>query len=233
MKPRECRSEVAAVRALTPEIIEVDLRIIEPTDFTFEAGQWISVPFGPKNVRAWSMVSSPIRKGALTLSIDVAPGGIGSQWVRALEPGATVSFKGPTGGFVFDRADPRRVVFVAEEIGIVPIRSMLTYLYETGCGRPTALIYWARNPGWLVYDADFRSLARRYPTFSYLPVLREPPATWRGEKGEPAEAVERLVYGVDRLVVYVCGGGDTINKVRDVLVKKGMDRKSVKWEKFW
>jgi ferredoxin-NADP reductase len=233
MKPRECRSEVTAVRALTPEIIEVDLEIIEPADFTFEAGQWISVPFGPKIVRAWSMVSSPTRKGALTLAIDVAPGGIGSQWVRALEPGAAVSFKGPTGGFVFNRADPRRVVFVAEEIGIVPIRSMLTHLYETGHGRPTALIYWARNPGWLAYDADFRSLARRYPAFSYLPVLREPPATWRGEKGEPAEAVERLVFGVDHLVVYACGGGETINRVRDVLVKKGMDRKSVKWEKFW
>ena len=82
---------------------------------------------------------------------------------------------------------------MAEEIGIVPVRSILSHLYETGYGRPTALIYWARNPGWLVYDADFRSLARRYPGFSYLPVLREPPAAWRGEKGEPAEAVDRLV----------------------------------------
>ena len=122
---------------------------------------------------------------------------------------------------------------VAKEIGIVPIRSILTHLFETGYGRPTALIYWARNPGWLVYDADFRSLARRYPGFSYLPVLREPPPTWRGEKGEPAEAVDRLVFGVDKLIVYVCGGGETVNRVRDTLVKKGMDRKSVKWEKFW
>ena len=233
MKPREGRASVTARRAVTPEIIEVDLAVSEPADWSFEAGQWISVPFGPKIVRAWSMVSSPARKGVLTLSIDVAPGGIGSQWARGLQPGDEVRFKGPTGGFVFDRADTRRAVFVAEEIGIVPVRSILTHLYETGYGRPTALIYWARNPGWLAYDADFRSLARRYPGFSYLPVLREPPATWRGEKGEPAEAVERLVYGIDRLIVYVCGGGETINRVRDVLVKKGMDRKSVKWEKFW
>lgn len=233
LKPRECRAEVTAVRAITPAIVEVDLRVIEPADFTFEAGQWISVPFGPKNVRAWSMVSTPTRKGGFTLSIDVAPGGIGSQWVRGLEPGHPVQFKGPTGGFVFNRADPRRAVFVAEEIGIVPVRSILSHLHETGYGRPTALIYWARNPEWLVYDADFRSLARRYPAFSYLPALREPPANWRGEKGEPAEAVDRLVFGIDRLVVYVCGGGETINKVRDVLVRKGMDRKSVKWEKFW
>lgn len=233
MKARECRAKVSALRALTPEIIEVDLDVIEPADFAFEAGQWISVPFGPKNVRAWSMVSSPTRKGGVTLSIDVTPGGVGSQWVRALQPGDPVQFKGPTGTFVFSRADPRRAVFVAEEIGIVPVRSILSHLYETGYGRPTALIYWARSPGWLVYDADFRSLARRYPGFSYLPVLREPPTTWRGEKGAPAEAVDRLVHGIDRLVVYVCGGGETINRVREVLVRKGMDRKSVKWEKFW
>jgi ferredoxin-NADP reductase len=233
LKPRECRGEVTAVRAITPAIVEVDLKVIEPADFTFAAGQWISVPFGPKNVRAWSMVSTPARKGGFTLSIDVAPGGIGSQWVRGLEPGHPVQFKGPSGGFVFNRADPRRAVFVAEEIGIVPVRSILSHLYETGYGRPTALIYWARNLEWLVYDADFRSLARRYPAFSYLPALREPPAGWRGERGEAAEAVDRLVFGIDRLVVYVCGGGETINKVRDVLVKKGMDRKSVKWEKFW
>ena len=233
MKPRECKGEVTAVRALTPAVIEVDLRVLAPADFNFEAGQWISVPFGPKTVRAWSMVSPPTRRGALTLAIDVAPGGIGSQWVRGLKPGDPVQFKGPTGGFVFNRADPRRAVFVAEEIGIVPIRSMLTHLYETGHGRSTALIYWARDPGWLVYDADFRSLARRYPGFSYLPVLRDPPAGWRGEKGLAAEAVDRLVHGVDRLVVYVCGGGETINAVRAALVAKGMDRKSVKWEKFW
>ena len=50
---------------------------------------------------------------------------------------------------------------------------------------------------------------------------------------EAAAAVDRLVHSVDKLVVYVCGGGDTVNAVRDALVKKGMDRKSVKWEKFW
>ena len=47
------------------------------------------------------------------------------------------------------------------------------------------------------------------------------------------QVVERLVHSVDRLQVYVCGGGQTINRVRDTLVRKGMDRKSVKWEKFW
>jgi len=232
-KPRECRAEVAAVRWPRPEVIEVDLSMIDPPELDFDAGQWISVPFGPKVVRAWTMLSTPTRKRPITLSVDVAPGGIGSEWLRGLKVGDPVQFKGPTGGFVFNRADPRGAVFVAEEIGIVPVRSILAELYETGYGRPTILIYWARDPSWLVYDAEFRSLARRYPGFTYVPAVREAPGAWRGETGEVAAAVDRLVHSVDKLVVYVCGGGDAVNAVRDVLVRKGMDRKSVKWEKFW
>ena len=232
-KPRDGRAEVTAIRRLTPQVIEADLRVDAPADFRFAAGQWISVPFGPKTVRAWSMASPPTRPRALTLCVDVAPGGIGSQWFAALSVGDAVRFKGPTGGFVYDRADARRPIFVGEEIGIVPIRSILAELYETGHGRPTGLINWARDQGWLLYDAEFRSLARRYPSFSYFPTLREAPAGWRGDRGEADEAVDRLVHSVDRLVAYVCGGGETVNRVRDVLVRKGMDRKSVKWEKFW
>ena len=63
--------------------------------------------------------------------------------------------------------------------------------------------------------------------------MREAQPGWRGEMGEAPAAVDRLVHSVDRLVVYVCGGGDTVNAVLDTLVKKGMDRKSVKWERFW
>ena len=232
-KTRECTAEVTGIRWPAPDVIEVDLRITGPAEWAFQAGQWISVPFGPKTVRAWSMASSPTRKGVITLSVDVAPAGIGSQWLRGLTVGDTVGFKGPTGGFVFNRADPRRALFVAEEIGIVPVRSILSHLYETGYGRLNGLIFWGRDPSRLLYDADFRALARRYPSFSYFPTVREAPGVWRGEKGEPADAVERLVHSVDRLVVYVCGGAETIQRVRDALARKGMDRKSIKGEKFW
>jgi ferredoxin-NADP reductase len=223
VKPRECRARVDAVRRLTPDILEADLRMEEPPALEFDAGQWVSVPFGPKTVRAYSIASTPQLPKVLTLCADVAPGGIGSAWFRALEPGDAVRFKGPLGGFVFTRADPRRPLFVAEEIGIVPIRSILTALYTTGFGRPVTLVYGARDAGWLAYDAELRSLARRYPGFAYCPAVAS----------GLAEAVERLVPDVAGLVAYVCGGEQTIHRVRDVLVAKGLDRKAVKWEKFW
>jgi ferredoxin-NADP reductase len=232
-KAIQCKARVDAVRSLTPEILEVDLRMEEPSEFAFEAGQWVSIPFGSKTVRAYSIASVPSNRRTITLCADVTPGGIGSKWFCALKVGDLVEFKGPTGGFVFNRADPRRPLFVAEEVGIVPIRSILWDLYQTGFGRPTVLIYWIRDPSWLAYDGEFRLLARRYPGFSYLPVVREAKSDWAGEKGEAPGLVDRTVPSVEGLIAYVSGGGEMINKVRAVLMAKGLERKAVKWEKFW
>jgi len=233
VKPLECRARVVAVRRLTAAILEVDLAMVEPAELRFEAGQWVSVPFGPKLVRAYSLASTPRSPRRLTLCADVAPGGLGSKWFEELTPGAEVGFKGPLGGFLFSRADPRRPFFVAEEIGIVPIRSIVTELYETGFGRPATLVYWGRDPGWLAYDAEFRSLARRYPGFSYHPVVASAAGAWRDGASGLAEVVGRRVQDVTGLVAYVSGGEQMIHRVRDVLVAKGLDRKAVKWEKFW
>lgn len=232
-KPEECRARVGAARALTPQILEADLEMEAPPALAFAAGQWVSIPFGPKTVRAYSIASTPQSPRRITLCADVAPGGIGSEWFRRLAPGDEVRFKGPLGGFVFSRADGRRPLFVAEEIGIVPIRSIVNELYETGFGRPALLVYWARDPGWLAYDAEFHSLARRFPAFQYHPVVPDPPAGWRGERGGPAEAVDRLAPAVEGVVAYVSGGGQMIARVREALTARGMERKAIKWEKFW
>jgi ferredoxin-NADP reductase len=228
-KPAACRARVAAVRALTLDVLEVDFAMLEPPTLVFEAGQWLSVPFGAKHVRAYSIASTPRLGSTITLCADVAPGGPGSRWFRGLAAGAVVEFKGPLGGFVRERTERRRPLFVAEEIGIVPIRSMLLDLDETDALRAATLVYWARDAGWLVYDTDFRALARRRPEFAYHPVV----ADAASEPVTPATLVDRLVRDVNALVAYVAGSGETIASVREVLMSRGLERKAVKWEKFW
>ena len=205
----------------------------DPPELHFEAGQWISVPFGPKNVRAYSIASTPRSLRCITLCADVAPGGLGSVWFRGLRAGDAIAFKAPFGGFVFSRTDLRRPLFVAEEIGIVPIRAILADLAETGFDRPRTLAYWGRDPAWLAYHGEFVSLARRDPGFAYHPVVELADTDWAGRRGVPASAVESLVPDVSDLIAYVSGGGEMINRVREVLMAKGLARKSVKWEKFW
>ena len=215
------------VRILSRDILEVDLDMNEPAELAFEAGQWISVPFGPKNVRAYSIASTPRSGGRITLCADVAPGGIGSAWLRGLDVGQTVEFKAPFGGFVFRRDDPRRPLFVAEEIGIVPIRSMLADLDETGFAPPATLLYWGRDPSRLPYHQEFLDLARQRPGFAYRPMVMSEGA------GDVGVALDARVSDTRDLVAYVSGGSAMIDLARGVLMAKGLDRKSVRWEKFW
>ena len=81
-----------------------------------------------------------------------------------------------------------------------------------------------------MYDAELRTLARRHPRFAYHPVVR---AGGDGARSEAAPTVDALVTDVTALVAYVAGGEATINAVRAVLTGKGLERKAVKWEKFW
>jgi ferredoxin-NADP reductase len=217
---------VAAARVLSPDVLEVDLDLIEPAEVAFEAGQWVSVPFGPKTVRAYSIASTPRSSSRITLSADLAPGGVGSAWFRGLSAGQAVQFKAPFGGFVFRRDDPRRPLFVAEEIGIVPIRAMLADLDETGFALRGALLYGGRDPDALAYDAELRALARRHAEFAYHRV------PMRGAADMTA-AVGSHAWEASDLVAYVCGGGALIDAVRGALVARGLDRRSVRWEKFW
>lgn len=226
-RPVACRARVTAVRALAPAILEADLGLVDPPALEFEAGQWVSIPFGPKTVRAYSIASTPRSPSTITLCADVAPAGPGSRWFRALAPGHEVEFKGPLGGFVFPRSETRRPLFVAEEIGIVPIRSILADLDETGVDRPATLVFQARDAGELAYDGELRALARRRAGFAYHPLV-----TAAGGPGSAA-LVDRLVTDVAGLVAYVAGGAATIGTVREVLMAKGLERRAVKWEKFW
>lgn len=213
------------MRVLSRDVLEVDLDLLGPAELAFDAGQWISVPFGPKNVRAYSIASTPRSSRRITLCADVAPGGIGSAWFRGLAIEQMIEFKAPYGGFVFRRDDSRRPLFVAEEIGIVPIRAMLADLDETGFALRGTLIYWGRDPSWLPYHAEFLALSRRCPGFAYHPIVS--PAA------EIKTTVDGLVSDPHDLVAYVSGGGAMIDAVREVLMTKGLDRKSVRWEKFW
>ena len=217
--PRECRARVSAVRTLAPDVLEVDLDLTEPPALAFEAGQWVSVPFGPKQVRAYSIASSPRAGERLTLCADVAPDGMGSRWFRELTPGSEVRFKGALGGFVMPASEVRTPLFVAEEIGVVPIRALIN---ELAAGRAATLVYGApdsRRP----YSAEFRERARRDAAFAYHPV----------SEADLVTEVERLGPDHAAGVAYVAGGEGTIKRVREVLMARGLSRKAIKWERFW
>jgi len=232
-KAPACRARVAAIHWLDPVILEVDLAMVEPPELAFEAGQWIAIPLGGKTVRPYSMASPPSERRVIRLCVDVRPGGSGSRFFRELRPGDEVRFQPPLGTLTLIRDSSAPVLLIAEEIGVVPFRSILLSEAERGVPRPMTLHRTAPSAVHLLYDAEFRDLAARHARFGYRPILSAPDPAWGGEVGSVLAALEREVGSLEGHEALLCGGGELVRAARELCLARGMERKKIRYEKFW
>lgn len=228
-----CRARVTAVRWLDPVILEVDLAMIEPPELVFEAGQWIAIPLDAKTTRPYSMVSPPGERRTIRLCVDVKPGGSGSRYFRELRVGDEVRFQPPLGTLTLIEGSTAPVLLVAEEVGVAPFRSIL--LAQAGEGFPRPMTLYATGPsrGHLLYEAEFRELAGRFAAFRYRPVLPGPEPGWSGAVGSVLALVEREVDRLAEHEALLCGGGALVKAARELCLARGMERKKIRYEKFW
>lgn len=232
-KAPSCRARVTAVRWIAPVILEVDLAMIEPPELAFDAGQWIAVPLGEKTVRPYSMASPPSERRLIRLCVDVKPGGSGSQYFRDLRVGDEVRFQPPLGTLTLIPGSTAPILMVAEEVGVVPFRSILLAQAEQGFPRPMMLYFTAPTAAHLLYDTEFRALAARFPQFHYRPILSALDPGWSGEVGSVLAAVEREAGDVRGHDALLCGGGDLVKAARELCLSRGIERKRIRYEKFW
>lgn len=232
-KAPSCRARVTALRWLTPEVLEAELAMVEPPALDFEAGQWIAVPLGEKVVRPYTIASPPSERRAIRLCVDVEPGGSGSRYFRELTLGDEVAFRPPLGTLTLLPGSTAPLLMVAEEIGVVPFRSILLSQAEHGFPRLTSLYFTAPTRGELLYHDDLLALASAHPRLRYRPVLGRPDSTWPGDVGSVLTAVEREAGDLGGHEALLCGGGDLVKAARELCLRRGIERKKIRYEKFW
>lgn len=232
-KAPNCRGRVVAVRWLAPNIIELDVAMVEPAELPFEAGQWISIPFGPKLVRPYTIASPPSQHRVFRLCADVTPGGVGSRFLRGLKPGDPLEFHSPLGNLTLIRGSSAEVILAAEEIGIVPFRSILLGEAERGFPRPMHLYYAAPHRELLIYHEEFEDLARSQPRFRYVPILEEAESGWNGESDDLLKVLARELPQLAGREALICGGAEMVKACRELFMGRGMERRAIRYEKFW
>jgi ferredoxin-NADP reductase len=191
-----------------------------PGGLVFRPGQFLSclLPIGnERQIRPYSIASSPEESDRVELLLNLVPGGPGSHYLFALAPGADLHFTGPWGTFVLDRAPDAETVFIAIGTGIAPIRPMLHRAAATAT-RPLALLYGSEHP---LYGDELAA----------LPGLRVdvvPSVDIEAEVGR-----RYLDHDGDRTRhVFICGVGDVVPRLRDGLRAGGYARRAVQYEKW-
>lgn len=216
----ERRARIAQVVAHRPGLRSLLLDLDGP--LAFRPGQFVSLLLPiregqPPSTRAYSIASLPDTPGPIELCIDLVPNGPGSAYLFGLSVGAELTWTGPWGTFVLDRAPTEETVFVAEATGIAPLRSMLHRAART-TSRPFTLLY-AHT------DGLFRDELARLPHLTILDTTvaeLEPSIRRRWIDGDARR---------DRHF-FICGIGDRVHRLRDILRAAGYARRAVQYERW-
>ena len=186
----------------------------------FRPGQFLSclLPIGGERlIRPYSIASSPEEPERVELLLNLVPEGFGSRYLFGLSPGATLDFTGPWGTFVLDRAPDAEAVFIAIDTGIAPIRPMLHRAAATAT-HPLTLLYASHHP--LYLDELGRLPGVDVDVVSPAAVDREVRGRW----------LER--DDVRTRHFYICGVGEIVPRLRDLLRGGGYMRRAVQYEKW-
>ncbi|MDP7423549.1 MAG: FAD-binding oxidoreductase, partial [bacterium] len=118
-KVKQYQTEVTAVKDLTYDIKEITLKLLEPAEMSFKAGQFIQFEVPPYELtdepvyRAYSIASAPDETNSLQLEIRLVPNGICTTYVhKYIKTGDRITINGPYGDFYL-RDTGRDIIFMA------------------------------------------------------------------------------------------------------------------------
>jgi Na+-transporting NADH:ubiquinone oxidoreductase subunit F len=237
---KEYKTEVASIRDLTYDIKEITLRLVDPPEIQFKAGQYVQfvVPeyeLTPEPVyRAYSMASQPSRKNEVELEIRLVPNGICTTYVfKYLKVGDKVTINGPYGEFRLSGTNSE-MVFIAGGSGMAPIKAMLYDMVEKNIDRKATYFFGARSVRDLFLIEEMRELERKLRNFTFVPALSEPQNgdNWKGEKGLITQVLDRHLASGDSMEAYLCGSPGMIDASIKVLNEKGIPNDRIFFDKF-
>jgi Na+-transporting NADH:ubiquinone oxidoreductase subunit F len=237
---KEYDAEVVGLRNLTHDIKELRLKLLDPPEMDYKAGQFVQVEVPPYALtdepvyRAYSVSSEPADKNVVELEIRLVPNGICTTYVHShLKLGDRVTINGPHGEFGIHDGEGE-MICIAGGSGMAPIKSILLHMLRTGNRRPVRYFFGARSARDLFLVDELRALEAKMPNFTFIPALSDPAPEdrWTGETGLITDVVGRHVASAVDKQGYLCGSPFMIDACVKVLTSKGMPISQIFYDKF-
>lgn len=192
----------------------------------FKAGQFLSLKFGETAWRAYSIASKPGNK-TLDLLVRLVEGGLASEVFAASKVGDEFIYRGPYGHFVLPENAPRPVIFCATGTGIAPIWSMIQQELDQDNPRPMEVWYGGRDENDIAYLDDLKHSGVELKIAFSKNLSDRFPEAFSGRMTQFAD----LGFPKDACF-YICGNGDMVKSMQEVLLEKGVDKKNIIKERF-
>ncbi len=235
-------SEVTLIKDLTYDIKLIRMKLLEPSEITFKAGQYVqlqSKPYGKVKEsvsRAYSIASAPSGKHHIDLMIRQVPEGVCTTWVHShLQEGERVTMIAPVGDF-FLREGEGEIIMVAGGSGMAPLASMLYDVAEHPINRPITYFFGAVTKKDVFYLEEMQELEKQIPDFHFVPALSAPTPEdeWEGETGLITVSLGNYLKDRENADVqaYMCGSPGMVNACVGVLTTHGLDKTNIFFDPF-
>jgi propane monooxygenase reductase subunit len=232
-------AEVEAVEPLTHDIRRLVLRLRDPDQIDFHAGQYmdIEIPGHEGEHRSFSMANTPGQPDRLEFMIKLYEGGRFSGLLangNGIKAGDELTCTGPYGMFTLRDSSPRRLVFIGGGAGMAPIVSLLRSMAEKGTTRPATFYYGARTQDDLFALDELERLRGELPELQFVPALSEADGGggWEGEAGLITDVVDRLEADLEDVDAYLCGPPPMVDAAIALLERRGCPESHIYFDRF-
>lgn len=220
--PRPYHARIVDIDDVTTDTRILRVELDNKQRIAYAAGQYALLGAAGLDVRPFSIASAP-QDPLIEFHIRSSGYGLSAWLVGDAKPGAAVTVEAPYGQSYW-RSSDRPVLALAGGLGIAPLKAILeTHLAQAGS--PPCHLYWGvRDDTQLYLDRHFQTLARKYPRFSYIPVLSEATGDGRLRSGFVSAAVAEDFTTLDGFDIYLAGPPPMVAATLPALLHHGADK---------
>lgn len=200
--------------------------------FRIQAGQFMIVRFWAPGFRLEAHpFSMSMRPDGRQIRLTIKALGDFTKRIPEIKPGVPVYIDGPHGVFTVKSVSLPKILMIAAGIGITPVRSLSEALISLG--HDVIILYGNRNSSSIIFKAELEDLERKSCGKMHITHILSDEPEWKGEKGRiDNEKIKRLVPDVKERDVFLCGPPPMMKALRSDLVKSGIKKKQIHFERF-
>lgn len=147
--------------------------------------------------------------------------------LHKLKKGDTLWLRGPYGnGFSTAIAEKKDIVFVAGGIGIVPLRSLVNFVFmQKKQYKNIFLLYGSKNPFEILFEEDLNAWGKKGLEIVLTVDVKD--KSWKGNVGIVTEHLDSIKTDFKEACAYVCGPDIMIENTIKGLSSRGVPDKQI------
>ena len=156
----------------------------------------------------------------------------GAEVIDRLPVGGRLEAEGPAGDFTWQARPRPAALLVGIGTGIAPLRALIEEELARISATRLLLLAGHREPGDVLFEADFARLASAHPRFRFIPTLTSAGTEWPGQRGRVQAQLVEAVASLGPLDAYVCGRVDMVKEVVELLLAHGIEPERIRSEGY-